>query len=934
MRANRRTFRLDLKWRAMLLTSLLLLALTSLIVWVSNHSLMNQFQRSRQVFYESQSQEIHLNIKRSADVMRQMASMVASSNDLGRALLDGDRSRAKQSLKALWPTLQLDAGIDNIIVYDRGLASLATMGQKPVGASPAVSDDWLIKVLDHEKPADRLLCDESCQQYVAVPILAQGTDAGVVMISRSLADVIRSVRKSSGSEVALLVRSERQAGSDRYLPSWEVSLAALTHESTVLPFIQSLSKEFPFSGIRGRALNYARDNRKYEISSIPIEKDGRHEGASSYFLLISDVTDQLKEIAKITNAILMISLGGWVASEILLYLILRYRMGRLREISRKLPLLANRQYNVMRRDGNKKKSFFIDEIDTLETIAIELEIKLEDLEREVGKRGVQLEARVKELARERDFIRGLMNTAQVLVLTHRRDGGITLTNCLCQSMTGLSDYDLKARTFQKVFSTDFFDVDDYLNGGGQQESSFLSADGVVRTIVWYHTPLRVDENNRELISVGVDITERKLAENRLAWLANRDPLTELYNRRFFEEALHRAVIPEAFGAVLYLDLDRFKDVNELSGHQSGDQLLRAVASTLSGLSHGYIVARLGGDEFAVLMEHTSTDTAVELARKIADHLDQQSIHIHGRTHRASASIGVAAYPDHGDRPDNLMANADYAMYRAKEDMAKRWHLLQPDQQDREELKQRVFWAERIRSALLYDQFELMLQPIFRLIDFNIQHYEALLRLRGEDGEYLSPGTFIPIAERNGQIAAIDRWVVAKGIELISQFTDSSISLAINLSGQSLQDKELMPFMESEFGKRGVEPRRLIVEVTETAAVTDFTSARGVLEDIRRLGCQVALDDFGVGFSSFYYLGQLPSDYIKIDGSFITTLPDSEENKLIVKAIADIAKGLGKKTVAEFVDKPSILPFLRKYNIDYVQGFYLGRPQPAAEVGIK
>lgn len=933
MDAKKGRVRLDLKWRAMLLTSFLLLALTSLIVWVSNHSLMSQFQHSRDEFYENQSQEVSYNIQRSADVMRQMAGMVASSEDLGVALLNGSPSDAESAIMAIWPTLQLDVGVDDVVVYNRNLQPVVTLGRELKFTSREYSQEWLSNVLSHEKPSDRLLCLESCQQYVAVPILAQGVDAGVVLLTRSLADITRYLQKSSGSEVALLISSENPSSERRYLHEWKTSLEAVTHEAEVLPFIERMSQNFPLSATQDKALSYVDSGKRYEVSSIALET-GKEDRPFGFFLLISDVTDQLKEITKITQMILVISLMGWAAAEVLLYLILRYRMDHLREISQKLPLLAEQNYGVMRGSIPRRKSFFVDEIDALEITAMELEVKLEDLEKEVGKRGVELEARVAELARERDFIRGLMNTAQVLVLTHRRDGVITLTNRLCQTMTGLDEQNLRGRTFQQLFSKDFFNADEYLNAGGQQESHFVSVDGIVRTIVWYHTPLRVDGNHRELISVGVDITERKLAENRLTWLANRDPLTELYNRRFFEEALQRAVTPEAFGAVLYLDLDRFKDVNELSGHQSGDQLLRAVASTLSGLSRGYIVARLGGDEFGILMEHTSTDTAVDLASKIADHLDQQSIHIQGRTHRASASIGVAAYPDHGDRPDSLMANADYAMYRAKEDMAKRWHLLQPDQQDREELKQRVFWAERIRSALLYDQFELLLQPIFRLIDFNIQHYEALLRLKGDDGEYLSPGSFIPVAERNGQIAAIDRWVVGKGIELISRFTDESISLAINLSGQSLQDKELMSFMKCEFDKRGVEPRRLIVEVTETAAVTDFTSARGVLEDIRRLGCQVALDDFGVGFSSFYYLGQLPSDYIKVDGSFITTLPDSEENQLIVKAIADIAKGLGKKTVAEFVDKPSILPYLRKYNIDYVQGFYLGRPQPAAEVGVR
>lgn len=934
MRDGGRVFRLDIKWRAMLLTSFLLLALTSLIVWVSNHALMNQFEHGRQAFYERQRQEILFSLQRSTDVMRQLASLAASSASLKQALLAENQASAQEALSDLWPTLQLDAGIEDIAIYDRTADPLVTLGRRAEGGTlQSVDKAWLNRVLNREEPADLLYCRISCQQTVAVPVLAKGVDAGIVVVSRSLADVTRYIRDSSGSEVALLVDSNGTPDG-RYLSRWEASLVALTHESTLLPFIQSLARRFPFDDAQDRILSYSVDGQDYEISAISLPEAGGYGAKSGYFLLVSDVSSQLDQIDSTTRAILMISLGGWLAAEILLYLILRYRMGRLREISRKLPLLAARQYDVMRSSILPRKTLFIDEVDTLERTAVELEVKLEGLEWEVGERGKELEARIKELSRERDFISGLMNTAQVLVLTHRPGGKITLANHFSQLVTGKNENALRKMSFGDVFTDALFDAKTFLVAGGQQESRFVSTDGVTRTIVWYHTPLKVDEQHLELISVGVDITERKLAEDRLAWLANRDPLTELYNRRFFEEALQRAVVSGMRGALLYLDLDRFKDVNELSGHQSGDQLLRGVASALVKVNRGSVVARLGGDEFAILMEYASPEEAVARAKDIVALLEQQSLHVDGRTHRASGSIGIALYPENGDCPEDLMANADYAMYRAKDNASERWHLLLPDQQGREELKQRVFWSEKIRSALLHDQFELFLQPICRLADLKIQHYEALLRLKGENGSHFSPGTFIPIAERSGQIVAIDRWVIAKGIELLSQLADRTISIALNLSGQSLHDKGLMPFIGSELARREVGPERLIVEVTETAAVTDFTSARGVLEDIRNLGCQIALDDFGVGFSSFYYLGQLPSDYIKIDGSFITTLTESEENKLIVKAIADIARGLGKKTVAEFVDKDSTLSCLKTYNIDYVQGFYLGRPVPASEVGLK
>ncbi|WIX32162.1 EAL domain-containing protein [Salinicola sp. JS01] len=932
MRAHERTFKLDLKWRAMLLTSFLLLGLTILIVWVSNRALVDQFDNARRDFYERQRQEVHFNIQRSADVMRQMASLVAASDHLGKALLNADTERASRALRTLWPTLQLDAGVDEIIVYDRHLDVITSTGRDTPEASARTDRVWLRGVLVREEPADRLVCRQSCQQFEAVPVLAEGTDAGVVVLSRSLADVTRYVQKSSGSEVALLVRQAGDADDARFLPRWNTLLTALTHETELLPFIKTLSRQYTWDAIQGRSLSYSRGGRTYELSTIPIAGTDSDDGALGSFLLVSDVTSQMASISSTTNTILLISLGGWLAAEFILYLILRYRMDQLREISRKLPLLADRQYYVMRQGRQARRSLFVDEIDTLEKTAIDLEVQLEGLEKEVGKRGSELETRVRELARERDFIRGLMNTAEVLVVTHRRDGRMTLVNRFCQVMTGLDEQALKQRSFPETFAVERFDEEEMFAHGSQQESTFVAVDGTTRTIVWYHTPLRTEEAGTEVISVGVDITERKTAENQLSWLANRDPLTELYNRRFFEDSLRRAVVMGHFGAVLYLDLDRFKDVNELSGHHSGDQLLRTVAATLAELNQGSIVARLGGDEFAVLMEHASADLAIERAKQIAEELEHRSLHVDGRIHRASASIGIALYPDNGDSPDELMANADYAMYRAKEDATQRWHLLTPDQQGREDLKNRVFWVEKIRSALLYDQFELMVQPIFRLKDLTIQHYEALLRMRQEDGSYLSPGAFIPVAERTGQIVPIDRWVLSRGIALLASQSDDIINLAVNLSGQSLNDRTLTTFLREEFDKWQVKPHRLVVEVTETAAVTDFTSARGVLEEIRRLGCQVALDDFGVGFSSFYYLGQLPSDYIKIDGSFITTLLDSEESRLIVKAIADIARGLGKKTVAEFVDKPSILPFLANYNIDYAQGFYFGKPMLARDAG--
>jgi EAL domain-containing protein (putative c-di-GMP-specific phosphodiesterase class I) len=273
-----------------------------------------------------------------------------------------------------------------------------------------------------------------------------------------------------------------------------------------------------------------------------------------------------------------------------------------------------------------------------------------------------------------------------------------------------------------------------------------------------------------------------------------------------------------------------------------------------------------------------------------------------------------------------MANADVAMYKAKESGLQQWHLLSKEENAKDELQERVYWVERIHSALEEDSFELMVQPIIRLEDYDIKHFEVLLRMRNKDGSLVSPGQFIAIAEQSGQIVMIDRWVLRHSLKALSKLQDQGITLAVNLSGQSLHDEGLKQYLADELALSGADPHHLILEVTETAAVTDFSTARGVLQTFRDLGCRTALDDFGVGFSSFHYLGQLPVDYIKIDGSFIRSLKISPDSRVIVRAIADIAKGFGKQTIAEFVDQEALLPILKSYGITYGQGFYLGRPE--------
>ena len=420
------------------------------------------------------------------------------------------------------------------------------------------------------------------------------------------------------------------------------------------------------------------------------------------------------------------------------------------------------------------------------------------------------------------------------------------------------------------------------------------------------------------------------AEHNLVWLADHDPLTNLYNRRRFQEVFDRmlalSIRYQRTGALLFFDLDQFKYVNDLSGHQAGDALLLLVASSLrDAVRHSDVLARLGGDEFALVLPEGGAEEAIYMANKLLHDLKQVDFSSNGRVHKVSCSIGITLFPDHGSELNELLANADMAMYQAKEAGGQRWHLYSPDEQAKELLATRAKWRERITRALIDDAFELHYQPIYDIRAKRVTRYETLVRMRDNAGNLIFPDNFIPVAEQSGQIHEIDRWVIRESIDRVR--SHRGLSLSVNLSGRVLDDPSLLQWFHDELAQSGIDPADLIVEITETAAVANVQDAISFMRKIKALGCRFALDDFGSGFASFAYLRQLPVDIVKIDGAFIQHLPHSTEDQLFVKALTDVAKGLGKTTVAEFVEDAETLTLLESFGVDFAQGYHIGRPSP-------
>lgn len=434
--------------------------------------------------------------------------------------------------------------------------------------------------------------------------------------------------------------------------------------------------------------------------------------------------------------------------------------------------------------------------------------------------------------------------------------------------------------------------------------------------------------------VASDISEQRQLTERLSYQASHDSLTRLYNRREFESRAQALLSPIAprDGALLFIDLDQFKLINDTSGHCAGDELLVQLATVMrEKLRPGDVLGRLGGDEFGVLLRGVpSTDAATFAAERLRRSIEEFSFSWEQRTYTISASIGVVMLA-HAASLKQLFAHADAACYLAKEAGRNRVHLYSEDDSAISSRLGEMEWANRIRDAIRDGRFLLDYQELRPLHSGGGQgaHVELLLRLRGEDGKDVLPGAFLPAAERYGLMPLIDRWVVENALGNLDRLHPDGRGLAtcaINLSGGSLEDDELFDRIEALVGLYGIDPGRLVFEITETVAVRNFGASSALIARLRALGCRVALDDFGAGMSSFGYLKNLALDMLKIDGSFVQNMASDRMSQSIIRAVTEIGHQQGMAVIAEWVSSPEMLEMLMGMGVDYAQGFALHRPE--------
>ena len=538
------------------------------------------------------------------------------------------------------------------------------------------------------------------------------------------------------------------------------------------------------------------------------------------------------------------------------------------------------------------------------------------------------------------------------VMTTDSDGIVQFMNPAAEELTGWRNSEAQGRPLIDVFNI----ICELTRKAAEDPVKQCLRDGTVVNLANHTVLIKRDGqeisiedsaapiHDRDGKIIGVvmvfhDCSNERQLKHQLSHQASHDSLTGLANRRKFELSLEEVLTSarkyDLTHALIYLDLDQFKVVNDTCGHVAGDELLSQISVVLkTEVRDTDTLARLGGDEFGILLEKSSLDNAKSVAEKLRKAVRNFRFVWQDKTFEIGASIGLTDITSESEDSASLLSAADVACYTAKEMGRNRIHVYTDGDADLAKRQGEMQWVSRVKQAIDEDRLCLYGQAIVPVIDNNeADHYEILVRMLDETGQLIPPGAFLPAAERYNLMPAIDRWVINAAFSNYTNIgcSHSQCQLSINLSGTSLNDDDFLEFIHVQFKEHNIPPKNVSFEITETAAVANLAKAIHFMNDLKSIGCRFSLDDFGSGISSFAYLKNLPVDYLKIDGNFVKDMVSDPIDWAMVESITKIGHVMGLKIIAEYVETKDILKELEKIGVDYAQGYGIGKPKPLIEI---
>lgn len=780
-------------------------------------------------------------------------------------------------------------------------------------------------------------CYAQCYQHIFIPAKNDSNNRFIINVNRSANLLFNDFTEVSGAEIAIIAISKNESDSNNhrtiYTSDPKLSKRLIDNFDLATFINDSIIDSGHFFSARLFPLNQSINNQYYVA-------------------VIKDNSKLQQQIAQVIKEIFISSLITLTIILLLIAIILRPSLYRLSELTKILPLLPHGRYDEVKSSLYKlqSQSRWIDEIDTLAATIAKVIDSLDSMDQIVNSHKEELAVQIRALTEAKVFNETLLDNSPLAIIIHDGDGKIRNINRLGRELTGLLEQTPADANINNWVKND----GQYINLSAslypllknedkkvQGETSFFTADNRQLDFLWTHSSLNID-GDRKILSLGIDITERHEAAESLRWLGQHDRVTGLLNRSSFTEDANNFIknhSKKMHIELLMLDIDDFAMFNDRRGFDAGDKLLNDFAAHLCrSLPPNTLLSRTGSGEFCALIAHrVNVDTT---AKDLSlEHLTRYTFRNESSSEEICLSGVVDAFNNSLSGIDELISNTTSTMFRVKSKLRGQLYYAanddSPDDSSRSSRHQKYRMKEQLLSALNDNRLVLFYQPIVNLKTNNISHCECLVRLLDSESQFIDPAQFLGIASESGLLPKLDYSVLEKAMRQQSLWEESGITtgLSINVTAPTLEQADFQQKFDELLQLTGANPHRLILEIVETDAISNLNITRNLLNHFKTVGTQIAFDDFGIGFTSFEYVRDLPVDFIKIDQSFIRFIHEREQDRVLVKSMVEMSHSLGKKVIVEGIENRAALAVVKEIGVEYVQGYHICRPMPISALDL-